>query len=358
MRIPGARWALVLTIFLLAACGQAVSPPSNPATSAAAAGGAAGSAKPAAASAAAPAPSAAAPASTAAKDQVKVKLAVPTKSLLFLPFYLGQDKGMFAGQGVDLDLQVLAANNAIAAVLNGDIDFTAAGGSAMRAAVQGSPVKAILISIGKPTLFIYGKPSIQSVSQLKGKNIAVTSVAGSVAGMTKEILTANGIDPEKDVKLVGTQTTETDWTALKGGSVDAAVLDPPYDALAANGGFRLIASASEFVKGTQAQLATSTKLLQGNPDKVKRMLRGTLASIGYTLDHEQGSIDFIAKTWSMSPEDAKVTYHTISQGLLRNGMAAPEALKGEIGANATQADLDKVTDFSLLRQVDAEMGLK
>jgi len=330
-------FGLVVTL-LLAACGQGAAP-ASPAASA--------SAKPAS-----PATSA------AAKDQTKIKLAVPTKSLLFLPFYLGQDKGVFASQGVDLDLQVLAANNALAAVLNGDIDFTAAGGSAMRAAAQGSPVKAILISIGKPTLFIYGKPTIQNVSQLKGKNIAVTSVAGSVAVMAKAILTANGIDPEKDVKLVGTQTTETDWTALKGGSVDAAVVDPPYDALAANGGFRLIASASDFVKGTQAQLATSTKLLQSNPDKVKRMLRGTLASIGYTLDHEQESIDFIVKTWSLTPEDAKVTYRTVSQGLLRNGIADPDALKGELGQNATQADLDKVTDFSLLRQVDTEMGLQ
>ena len=140
---------------------------------------------------------AAAPA--AKPSTINIKLAVATKSLNALPYYFGLEKGIFAAEGVNLDVQVLAANAGIAAVLNGNIDFTGAGGSAMRAAVEGSPVRGVYVTMGQPLSFLYAKQNVADVKSLRGKNIAITSVAGSPAVMIKAILNSSGLDPQKDV---------------------------------------------------------------------------------------------------------------------------------------------------------------
>ena len=88
------------------------------------------------------------------------------------------------------------------------------------------------------------------------------------------------------------------------------------------------------------------------------MLRGSLKSANYILNHQQESVDFIAKTWSLSPEDALGSYKTISQGLTPNGLASTEALQADLGEDATAADVDKVTDFRLLRQILADLNIK
>jgi len=269
-------------------------------------------------------------AAPANSGRIKVQLAVPTKGIHILPYYLGQEKGVFAAQGVDLDIQVLQANAAIAAIINGSVDFSAAGGSAMRAAMEGSPARVVFVTVGKPDSFVYSKPDLSAVSGLKGKNIAITSVAGSPAVMAKNILRANGLDADKDVKLVATETTANAFAALKAGAVEAAILDPPYNTMAANAGFHLLAQGSDYLKGTQTQLATSVKTIQSDPEKVRRMLRGSLKAIDYTLKHEDEAVDFISKTWELSPDDARGTFHTVADALLRNGLPPVDALQADL----------------------------
>src|SRR5688572_4642547 len=62
---------------------------------------------------------------TAAPAPIKVTMAPPSPGVIFLAYYLGQAKGLYAAEGVDLDLSIIPANTAIAAMLAGELDFTA-----------------------------------------------------------------------------------------------------------------------------------------------------------------------------------------------------------------------------------------
>src|SRR5918911_1660526 len=43
-------------------------------------------------------------AGTASRPLRQVRITVPTKSITFLPFYFGQDKGLYSAEGLTLDL--------------------------------------------------------------------------------------------------------------------------------------------------------------------------------------------------------------------------------------------------------------
>ena len=67
----------------------------------------------------------------------------------------------------------MRTNTGIAALVTGSIDFTTAGGSAMRAAVNGAPLKMILNITKKADLWIVAQKNIQRVEDLRGKMIGV-----------------------------------------------------------------------------------------------------------------------------------------------------------------------------------------
>lgn len=333
------RWSLAVRFMLAVAmvvavsCGGTAAPSPSPT----AAGGAA----------------AASPTATP-RQTLNLKMAVPVKSLNFLVFYFGQEKGLYTAEGINLDIQVINPVAANAALLSGEINFTGAGASAMIAALQGSPLRGVAWIIGRPTGFIYAKKDITTLDKsFKGKSIALDSIVGGPAVVVNTILKAKDLDPTKDVNIVATGTTQNAYSALIGGSVDAALLTPPFSAMADNAGYKMVARTSDFAKGTQGQLATSVAYIQSNPDAVKRMIRGTLKSVAYTLDHADEAIAFVGTTFNLDAATAKATYQQIADGLIRNGLPDKAAMQGDLSGTATLADVEKVIDLTLLNEVNA-----
>src|SRR5690242_6569211 len=104
---------LASAMLLLASCGTGASP-------------AGGGPRPApTVTAAAAAPATAEAAAPAARPSLEpVKLAVAAKSLAFLPYYFGQQRGLYAEQGLDVDVAVIQPSTAIAATIAGEVGYT------------------------------------------------------------------------------------------------------------------------------------------------------------------------------------------------------------------------------------------
>jgi ABC-type nitrate/sulfonate/bicarbonate transport system substrate-binding protein len=76
--------------------------------------------------------------------QEKIRIAPSSPGLAAWPMHLAAKEGYFAREGLNPEIIVMRTNTGIAALVTGSIDFTTAGGSAMRAAVNGAPIKMIL----------------------------------------------------------------------------------------------------------------------------------------------------------------------------------------------------------------------
>ena len=64
-------------------------------------------------------------------------------NMIFLSAGVAQHRGFFKDEGLDADIIVMGATPSIAALTNGDIDFTLLTGTVVRAAIRGLPVRLV-----------------------------------------------------------------------------------------------------------------------------------------------------------------------------------------------------------------------
>lgn len=131
----------------------------------------------------------------------KVRLALPTKSVSFLAFYVAHHKGFYRDEGIDLEPILMQPALASTAVLTGDIDYNGAVTGVIGAAVRDRPMKAVLFTVARPLQYLMSKKDIKEPRELKGKKIAGSSPGGTVTFLTVLVLKRLGLDPDRDVFL-------------------------------------------------------------------------------------------------------------------------------------------------------------
>jgi ABC-type nitrate/sulfonate/bicarbonate transport system substrate-binding protein len=100
-------------------------------------------------------------AATASAELVRV--AMPSKSLTFLNYYLADKFGLFKNEGLEVSLPVGKAYVQLAAVVSGEIEYIAAAGTVLRGAAAGLPVKALMFTLDKPIFHTMVRPEIRRI---------------------------------------------------------------------------------------------------------------------------------------------------------------------------------------------------
>src|SRR4030095_15861252 len=73
----------------------------------------------------------------------KIRTSIPGANLNYLSVYSADERHFFRDEGFDNKTIASGAPAGIAALVSGDVDFSGAGGSGLRGAVRGAPLKAI-----------------------------------------------------------------------------------------------------------------------------------------------------------------------------------------------------------------------
>ena len=90
-------------------------------------------------------------------------------NMIFLAAGVAQHKGFFKDEGLDTDIVVMTAPASIAALSNGDIDYTLLTGSVIRAAIRGLPVRVVAGLMTSSTHVFLARPEIKTIKELVGK---------------------------------------------------------------------------------------------------------------------------------------------------------------------------------------------
>jgi ABC-type nitrate/sulfonate/bicarbonate transport system substrate-binding protein len=295
---------------------------------------------------------------TAPPAPVQASINVPSLGVNHLVYFLGKERGLYAAEGVDMEIQLMPANTGIAALLAGQMDFTTSAGSAARAAAAGNPLRVVMGLIDQSDASLVVAPDIATVQDLRNKTIGVTAVASSAAQIARLMIQAAGLSPDTDVAFVQAPTPSQTYTALLAGGVPAAILSPPFSGQAERAGFRILARGHDYIRATQAGLATTVQRLQEQREMVARTLRGTLRSIDYAFEHEDEMVDFIAAKSEIDREDARLVYRDYTEAVVRNGLTAPDIIKGELELAGADAPIDEIVDYSVLRAVLQEPAFR
>jgi len=194
------------------------------------------------ATSAAPAPaqaaSAAAPASVPAA-LVPIRIAFSQVAAAFAPVWIAQDHGLFQRHGLDAEVVNLAKPVDIQSLVSGDVQITVDGSAGIDAIASGANLTYLAVPLPVYTQAVYGQPGIQTIADLAGKTIGVTSQGGSSDNALRTLLAREGVDPAQ-VNIVYLREDAAILAALQSGTVQAAILTSPNTLRAREAGMREI----------------------------------------------------------------------------------------------------------------------
>jgi NitT/TauT family transport system substrate-binding protein len=294
----------------------------------------------------------------------RVNLAIPVTALSQLPSYAGVRFGLFREEGLDVQIVLMNGRLVGPALLQGDLDYSTLADTMMRAATTGLPVKVIAFGGIRPALALNVRPEIKTGADLKGKNIAVTSIGSTTDFVAREIVRSFGVS-DREIVTQGLGSQANNQAALRTGAVAAALFTPPYDVIMEKEGFRVIAWAGDVVKDQlQAGLVTSDNKIARNPGQVKRMVRGFVKSLVFLRKEKNRVVEMIAKQWKIEPDIAEKSYQVMLKTFSANGAASDSAIENVIQqtlkANKSQKQVshEQVANLSFLAESRRELGLR
>ena len=269
---------------------------------------------------------------TPAARAERIRTSIPGLNLNYLSVLTAGAKGFFKDEGLENETIVIGGPAGIAALVSGDVDFSGAGGSGLRAAVKGAPLKAILYQTEKPTWYLVVHPSITQVSDLKGKKIGVSLIGDSEDRFTTVFVERGGLSA-KDVTKISLGTSPGDRIlAIKSGGVSAVVLDPAATVMAEREGLRSLAYLGDmFPLPFQGYVTTHQKIAE-NPAQIKRWIRAMIRSLIFLRERPEEAAEIAVKhlrfrniTRPMLIDAIKSYVRAFPQGI--PGMPSPEGIK-------------------------------
>lgn len=229
--------------------------------------------------------------SAASAGAEMIRTAVPRASLNYLSIYVAEAKGFFKDEVLENETIVIGGPAAIAALVSGNVDFSGAGGSGLRAAAKGAELKAIFYQTEKVTWYFVVHPSIKQVADLKGKKIGVGLIGDSEDRFSTMFVERGGLTAKDITRIPMGTSSGARIAAIKSGSLHAAVLDPGGLIVAEKEGLRSLSFLGDlFPLPFQGYVATDKKIVE-NPAQVKRWVRAMVRALMFLRDRPEESAD-------------------------------------------------------------------
>src|SRR5579862_5620742 len=135
----------------------------------------------------------------ATAETLRVGKAVP-EAFSFVPLDIGIRKGFFAKYGIDIEISSFAGDARMQQAMASDsLDIALGSGPAMAFIVKGSPTKAIAALGNAPlllTLMVRPDDSVQTVGDLKGRRVSVSTVGSLTYGLVSNTSRKQGCGPD------------------------------------------------------------------------------------------------------------------------------------------------------------------
>ena len=291
----------------------------------------------------------------------RVKLALPAKSMGYLPLFIAAHRGFFKDEAIDIEIPMMLPQLAHNALMSGEVDYHGVADSALRLAAKGAPLKAIFFGAMRPNYFMMAKPQVKTVAELRGKYIGMVRFGDTVELATRIALTREGLDPQKDAIpiMIGLPTTRI--AALAAGSIDATIAVPPDNVLLRQKGFRELLFLGDAVEFPSNGFATTDRQLTEKRDLTKRTLRAVYRGLMFARERPDDSIQIIEREWKVDNPVARESYASLAKSFSRDGTASDAGIKfhlqqiQKLDKGVGDIPLNKVVDFRLLEEIRREM---
>jgi ABC-type nitrate/sulfonate/bicarbonate transport system substrate-binding protein len=301
----------------------------------------------------------------------KIRTVVPRATLNYLSIPVAEVKGYFRDQGLENETIVIPGTTAIAALVSGNVDYSGAGGSGMRAAIHGAPIKAIMFQTEKVTWYLLAAPDIQRVSDLKGKRISVGTIGDTQDTLITMLVEREGVSG-RDITRIAMPSRNTTNTilSLKSGAYSAAVVNADESLLGEREGLRTLAYIGDLFPYPFQGFVATDKMIAERPNDIKRWLRAMVRALMFIRDRPEEAADIALKKIPMG----NMSRPLVVEGIRRFAKAMPDGVPGLPTAqgikNVIEFDVkaplkmkeevapERVLSLRLMREVKEELESK
>ena len=287
----------------------------------------------------------------------RVTIATPSRGLFEFPVVVAMRKGFYRDEGIEVDKIQMQPAVGVKALISGDVDYLLAWGSALRAAVSGVPIKAVLGFAGRPLHVLIVRPEIKSPKDLKGKVIGVDSVAGTVDYLSRVAVRHFGFEPEKDVKIIVTGESPTRLAALRAGAIDATPIDVAFAVKAEDEGFKRLVYLGDLIELPLSGIAVMEQKLQTQRDQIKRVVRAGVRGLRFMKQNRNETVQMLADYLRITPSQAARAYDASINSFTDDGIISDKGVLLDVQLTKERLKLTKdiplsqLVDWSVVREV-------
>ena len=210
----------------------------------------------------------------------KVTISQAFQSMLYLPLYVGINNGSFSRQGLDVVKETAGAPSAaLAAVISGSAQFSLHGPEwPAIAASKGAPVQIVANCVNGAAVWIATTPDFKftSIKDIKGETVVTGQMPTTSTSLFIKLLKENGMDPEKDVKMLQVPLG-TEIGAFTAGQGKVAVMYEPGLDQAVSKGMKVVLGFPKLY-GPYAFSAITTRT-DADPEVTQKFVNGLEAAL-------------------------------------------------------------------------------
>ena len=287
----------------------------------------------------------------------RIAIATPSRGLFEFPVVVAMRKGFFKSEGLDVDKIQMQPAIGVKALISGDVDYLLAWGSALRAAVTGVPIKAVVGLASRPLHVLIARPEIKTPKDLKGKVIGVDSVAGTVDYLSRVAVRHFGLEPERDVKIIVTGESPTRLAALRAGSIDATPIDVAFAVKAEDEGFRRLVYLGDLIELPLSGIAVTDQKLQTQREQVKRVVRASVRGSRFMKQNRAETVQMLSDYLKITPAQSARAYDASINSFTDDGMISDKGVLLDVQLTKERLKLTKdiplsqLVDWSLVKEI-------
>jgi len=295
----------------------------------------------------------------------KIRISVSgSYNMIFLSAGVAQYRGFFKDEGLDAEIVVMGAATSIAALSNGDIDYTLLTGSVIRAAIRGLPARLVAGLMTSSPHVLLARPEIKSVKELRGKKVGLGAFGDATHVLARTIIARHGLDPENDVQFLSFGSDSARFAALQQKLADVVVTSPPWDSEGEKIGYNLLARAYQYLNYPLSGVGVNVKTIQQNREQTKRTVKSLIKASRFIRDNREEAVKILVAWGKVKPEHAYASYDSTVKvispdgGIPGDGLNLLIELAKRDAKISREIPISEVADFSILKEVQKELGLR
>ena len=295
----------------------------------------------------------------------KIHVAIPAVSPASTTFMVAKERGYYRDESLEAELIVMPAATAMQALIGGNVEFATVGGAGLPPVLRGAPVRFLFTTFNRPMFWLYSKPDIRSIKDLRGKKVGVSSLGSGPDSLLRDLLKRHGMEGGRDVVIMPMGAGIARFVALRAGSVEGAMLSIPSNFMAEEAGFReLVSFIKQDLVELQGSIVVREGLLESDPVLVEKFVRASLKGLLYFRNNRSGTTSILSRFLRVKEDLSGRIYELILPGATPDGTISEETQRKSLEHILERVGLKeppplgKIFNFSLTQKVRDELQEK